>query len=127
MVEESALTAFICHLVGNYLQPTFQLLYNVIYTVKRQTNKNAHPLSISWFSKWWAQSGLHKIKTKPLARLRITAQIEKDIRIWFKDYNRTLRKYNIKKQNIINFDEAGFRIGCPKGQEVIVLIEIKEV
>jgi hypothetical protein len=37
------------------------------------------------------------------------------------------RKYKISRKDIWNFDEIGFRVGCPKGQEVYVPLEIKEV
>jgi hypothetical protein len=125
--QVSALHTFICHLVGNYLQPTFQLLYNVICTIKRGSALNPLPPSISWFSKWWKASGLHYVKTKPLARVRITAQVEKEVREWFKDYNRTIRKYKIKRRDIINFDKAGFQIGYPRGQQILIPEHISEV
>jgi hypothetical protein len=88
---------------------------------------NPLPLSISWFSKWWKASGLYYIKTKPLARVRITAQVEKEVREWFKDYNKTIHKYKIKRRDIINFDKAGFWIGYPKGQKILVPEHIQEV
>jgi hypothetical protein len=33
----------------------------------------------------------------------------------------------IKRKNVINFDEAGFRVGCSKGQSILVPDDIKEV
>ena len=123
----TALQTFICQLVRNFLQPTFQLIYNVICAIKRSHDKRFKAPSISWFSKWWKQSRLHQIKTKPLAWIRLSAQDAEEVRKWFKDYRATLQKYKIKKQNIINFDKAGFRIGCPKGQYILVLEHIKEV
>ena len=36
-------------------------------------------------------------------------------------------EYDIKKKNIINFDKAGFRIGCPRGQQLLVPTDIQEV
>src|SRR5947209_11716765 len=39
-----------------------------------------------------------------------------------------LAKRKIKKgRNIYNFDESGVQIGCPKGEEVVVPIEVKEL
>jgi hypothetical protein len=47
---------------------------------------------------------------------------------WFDKYKATLVKYSIRKgKNIHNIDESGVRVGCPKGEEVIIPIEIKEM
>ncbi|EKD12102.1 hypothetical protein MBM_09739 [Drepanopeziza brunnea f. sp. 'multigermtubi' MB_m1] len=71
-------------------------------------------------------SGLYKIKTKPLARIRISAQDTNAVHKWFKSYRRTLKKMNIRLKDIINFDETGFRIGCPRRTEVLVPGSIQE-
>lgn len=46
---------------------------------------------------------------------------------WFQAYRETLRKFKIKKKNIYNFDEAGFRVGCARGEEILVPLDIREV
>ena len=33
---------------------------------------------------------------------------------------------NIRRRDLWNFDEAGFRIGCLKGQEILVPNDVKE-
>jgi hypothetical protein len=38
-----------------------------------------------------------------------------------------LEKYKIVPKDIYNFDETGFRVGCPKGEEIYVPQEVKEV
>jgi hypothetical protein len=45
----------------------------------------------------------------------MSAQQEQEIIQWFKEYWVTVRKYGIKRRNIMNFDEAGFQVGCFKG------------
>jgi hypothetical protein len=45
----------------------------------------------------------------------LTAQDEQEVKRWFKEYHKTLGEYGIKRRNIVNFDEAGFRVGCAKG------------
>lgn len=43
-------------------------------------------------------------------------------------YRQMIDQYNIKKKkNIPNFDEAGFRIGCPKGQSILIPADIQVV
>ena len=45
---------------------------------------------------------------------------------WFDDYKYALKTLNIRKRrNILNFDEAGFRIGCMKKHEILVPLDIK--
>jgi hypothetical protein len=47
---------------------------------------------------------------------------------WFDKYRTILVKYNIKRgKNIYNIDELGVRVRCPKGEEVVVSIEVKEM
>ena len=56
---------------------------------------------------------LYKIKTKPLAVVRYMAGQVKDVEAWFADYRVVHRELNMKNKR--NFDEAGFRVGCMKG------------
>ena len=60
--------------------------------------------------------------------IQFTAAQAKDIENWFDNYQRVLRRLGIKyKKNIINFDEARFRVGCMKGHEILMPLDIKEV
>ena len=71
---------------------------------------------------------MHTITTKPIARDRVDTYNEKDIEEWFDKYRTTLAKYGIKRgKNIHNMDKSGARVGCPKGEEVVVPIEVKEM
>jgi hypothetical protein len=71
---------------------------------------------MAWFLGWWKSNELHKIKSKPLAVIQLTAQQEQKVKKWFKAYTATLVRYKIKKKNIVNFNKAGFCVGCAKGQ-----------
>jgi hypothetical protein len=105
-----------------------QLIYNAICNLKRAQNPiDFRSPSLSWFRKWWKQNDLHRIKAKPLAAVRLTAQREEEVIQWFKEYRATMKKYGIKRRNIVNFDEAGFCVGCPKGQYLLVPADILEV
>ena len=51
----------------------------------------------------------------------------KDVKSGFTDYRMIFRELNIKnKFNIINIDEAGFRVGCMKGPEILVPTDVNE-
>jgi hypothetical protein len=56
----------------------------------------------------------------------LIAQDEQEVQKWFKEYHKTLREYSIRRKNIVNFDEAGFRVGCAKGQWILVPEDILE-
>ncbi|RFU30219.1 hypothetical protein B7463_g6116, partial [Scytalidium lignicola] len=124
--QEKAVYAFIKSYLENRQVPTKEIVFKAICFVQKQHGKPSP--SFNWFGKWWKkQLGLHKIKTKPIARNRITAQDHEDVKEWFHNYKITLKKYNIQRQDLYNFDESGFRIGCPKGVEVLVPIEVTEL
>lgn len=123
-----AIHDFIRSLLTYQIQPTHTLVFNAICHLKRaQEPNNFKAPTLRWFRTWWKDSGLHKIKSKPLAIIRITAQQEEDVRRWFRKYTATLKQYKIMRKNILNFDEAGFRVGCAKGEEILVPLDIHEV
>jgi hypothetical protein len=103
------------------------LVFRSIYALKKASNPSAKPPSKVWYGNWWKENRLHKIKSKPLAANRIIAQEEAQIRLWFKENIRTIEEMGIQKKNILNFDETGFRIGCPKGQTLLVPEDVQEV
>lgn len=96
-------------------------------TLRKHHNPQYKPPSSAWFYKWYKENGLHRIKTKPIAVVRFTAQQEKEVLDWFKVYHQYRQEYKIKGDRIDNFDEGGFRIGCPKGHDLLVPEEVREV
>ena len=50
-----------------------------------------------------------------------------DVRSWFRKYKDFCEEIGVKKEDIYNFDEVGFRVGVALGQEVLVPSHIKEV
>jgi hypothetical protein len=56
----------------------------------------------------------------------LTAQDEQDVKRWFKKYKETIIEYKIKQKNIVNFDKARFRVGCPKGIYILVPLDVVE-
>jgi hypothetical protein len=59
--------------------------------------------------------------------VRIEAQDIQVVKDWFIAYRELLDKYQFQAKDIYNFDETGFRVGCARGTEVLVPIEVKEV
>jgi hypothetical protein len=115
------------YLEYNFL-PTPEDIRTVITHIREREGKA--PLSEKWFSTFWTRRGLHKIKTKPIAVVRVTAQDKKEVIEWFEGedgYFEAIYKYDIHDNHIHNFDETGVRISCPHGIEVVVPIKVKEL
>ena len=123
--QEQSINLFIQSYLNHGLLPTKGVLLSAITRLRALENKP--PPSASWFQKWWKTQPLHKIKTKPIARVRITAQDQEEVRQWFRRYREVLREYKISRGNVWNFDETGFRVGCPKGKEIYIPLDVKEV
>ena len=81
-----------------------------------------------WFKIQWKKHKLHKIKAKSIPTKQFTAAQENNVQTWFKQYQKVLKDLEIRrKKNIINFDEASFRVGCLKGYEILVPVDVKKV
>lgn len=128
--QVEAVHHFIQSLLAYGIQPLLMIVFNAIVGLKRVQSgnpKEKEPCT-QWFSTWWKKNDLHKIKTKPLATVRFTAAQEKDIKEWFREYRKALETLQIKdKKNLINFDEAGFRVGCMKGHQILVPKDVSKV
>jgi hypothetical protein len=123
--QEWSINVFIQSYLNHGLLPTKGVLISAITRLRALENKP--PPSASWFQKWWKTQPLHKIKTKPIARVRITAQDKDEVSQWFVKYKEVVKKHEVSRKDIWNFDETGFRIGCPKGEEIYVPLDVKEV
>src|ERR1700761_1134398 len=121
--QEKAIHSFIRSLLQFSIQPTHGVVYNAICGLKAKEKKP----SLGWFKKWYHKAGLHTITTKPIAVVRVTAAQINEVERWFQQYRVNLAKYQIKTKNIYNFDEVGFRVGCARGQQILVPLDIREV
>ena len=96
--QEQSLHQFIRSYLDHSLLPTKGVILSAITRLRALENKP--PPSDSWFRKWWKTQPLHKIKTKPIARVRITAQDQEEVRQWFARYRQVLREYRISRSNV---------------------------
>jgi hypothetical protein len=42
-------------------------------------------------------------------------------------YKEVVKKFEISRKDIWNFNKTRFRISCPKGEEIYVPLDVKEV
>jgi hypothetical protein len=101
-------------------------LHSVAESILRRSlssdeQENMAPLGDRWAKRFMAKHKLKKTKQKPIELARKEAHSPTSIRQWFAELERTLRKYNIRPQNLWNFDETGFRIGIGGSQWVITM------
>jgi hypothetical protein len=78
--QENSLNGFIRSYLDHGLLPTKGVLLSAIKHLRGLENKP--PPSNSWFQKWWKTQPLHKITTKPIALVRITAQDKEEVSQW---------------------------------------------
>src|SRR5258705_451573 len=104
--QEQSINLFIQSYLNHGLLPTKGVLISAITRLRALENKP--PPSASWFQKWWKTQPLHKIKTKPIARVRITAQDKDEVSQWFVKYKEVVKKHEVSRKDIWNFEESGF-------------------
>ncbi|KAI9670472.1 MAG: hypothetical protein M1829_004795 [Trizodia sp. TS-e1964] len=122
--ESYAVHRFIGDLLDHQILPTWQTIYSAVCALKRDEGREAP--STSWLTKWWKNAELHRIKTKPIAAVRYTAQDSTQISEWFEDFNRIVNELDIDRAKLWNFDEARFQVGCSKSQDILVPEDIQE-
>jgi hypothetical protein len=67
------------------------------------------------------------LQTKPIARVRVSAADLEEVRDWFYSFQTWCEERGIKPKDVLNFDEAGFRVGVALGEEIVVPAYVKEV
>src|SRR5271168_130121 len=112
------------------LGATKKMVFAAIAHLKAQEIPAKPAPSWRWFQKWLrSNASLHTIKAKPINKHRIDVHTEEDIKKWFENELRPVLKHrNITHaKDIFNMDETGARVGCPKGEEVVVPTELNEL
>ena len=67
------------------------------------------------------------LKTKPIALVRVTAADYEEVKDWFHSFQAFCEKINVQPGNIMNFDEASFRVRVAPREEIVVPVYVKEV
>lgn len=79
---------------------------------------STYTVSVSWTTRFIKRTGCLRHRTKPLSAERKAAQKRADIELHFEKFRRRYQELRMKPENLHNFDETGFRIGCLSGQIV---------
>ena len=67
------------------------------------------------------------LKTKPIARVRVSAADIEEVTEWFKGFTTWCKEREIEAGDILNFNEAGFWVGVAPSKDIVVPAYVKEV
>src|SRR5438045_1217748 len=132
VLSEAQVTAIYKYVEESYMQgygATKSMVFAAIGFLKEKEVPPQKAPSWRWFQLFLkAHPELFRtIKTKPIARARVTASDINEVTAWFQEWISFCTKHNIEPENILNFDEAGFRVGVAPGEEIIVPTYVVEV
>jgi hypothetical protein len=127
--QEDAILSYCFNQWEQGLGATKRMVFQAITFLKTHESPPKEGPSWRWFAIWLHKvPTLHTIKTKPIAYERVESHTEESIKEWFEGLRETQEKYGIRKaKRVLNMDESGARLACPRSEEVIVPINCKEL
>jgi hypothetical protein len=80
------------------------------------------PPSWRWFQTFMKDRPelFRTLKTKAIARVRVTAADVEEVKDWFNGFRTWCKERDIQPGDVLNFDEAGFRVGVAPGEDIVV-------
>jgi hypothetical protein len=132
VLSESQVEAIYKYVEDSYLRgygATKSMVFAAIGFIKEKEDPPQKAPSWRWFQLFLkAHPELFRtLKTKPIARVRVTASDINEVTAWFQEWMSFCTQHSIQPENILNFDEAGFRVGVAPGEEIIVPPYVVEV
>jgi len=67
------------------------------------------------------------LKTKAIAQVRVTAADVEEVKDWFNSFRVRCKERDIQLGDVLNFNEAGFRVSVVLGEEIVVPAYVIEV
>jgi hypothetical protein len=132
VLSDMQLDAIYKYVEDSYLSgygATKAMVYAAIGCLKANQLPAKEPPSWRWFQIFIKEHSdlFRALKTKAIARVRVTAADIEEVKDWFNGFRTWCEKHNIQPGDVLNFDEAGFRVGVAPGEEIIVPAYVKEV
>jgi hypothetical protein len=105
------------------------MVYAAIGCLRANQIPEKEPPSWRWFQIFMKNHPelFRTLKTKPIARVRVSAADVEEVKEWFHGFRAFCESLGIKARDVLNFDEAGFRVGVAPGEEIIVPAYVHEV
>ena len=132
MLSEAQIAVIYKYVEDSYLQgyrATKSMVFTAIGFVKEKEIPPQKAPSWRWFQQFLKVHPqlFQIIKMKPIAQAHVTAGDINEVTKWFGEWTLFCMKHNIQPENILNFDEAGFRVGVAPGEDIIVPTYVVEV
>lgn len=132
MLSDAQVEAIFKYVENSYLSgygATKAMVYAAIGCLKANQLPPKEPPSWRWFQIFMKEHPdlFRTLKTKAIARVRISAADVEEVKDWFNGFYTWCMEHNIQPRDILNFDEAGFRVGVAPGEEIVVPAYVKEV
>jgi hypothetical protein len=118
---ELAIISFIETLERGLVPASITTIEEAVNTIRKRMDPTARPASQSWIRLFMKRfPNLYVKKTEPLEVQRKNAHDPQAIRKWFREYEGAIKKFNLQRFDIWNFDETGFRIGWLGKTKVVI-------
>jgi hypothetical protein len=132
MLSNAQVDAIYKYVEDSYLSgygATKAMVYAAIGCLKANQIPVKEPPSWRWFQIFMKEHPklFRTLKTKAIARVRVTAADVEEVKDWFHGFRTFCKEHDIEPGDVLNFDEAGFRVGVAPGEEIVVPAYVKEV
>jgi DDE superfamily endonuclease/Tc5 transposase DNA-binding domain len=121
-VQEDALLYWIKFLDNSGFPPTKSMVVSYANQIRRRDQSGAPHLSVKWGARWLkAQraNGLFVKKIKSIEAKRQAAFDRPSIAKWFEKLHKAIVENGLQSDDILNFDETGYRIGVAGDQDIV--------
>jgi hypothetical protein len=132
MLSDTQVEAIYKYVEDSYLSgygATKAMVYAAIGCLKANQLPAKEPPSWRWFQIFMKEHPdlFRTLKTKAIARVHVTAADVEEVKDWFNGFRTWCKEHDIQPRDVLNFDEAGFRVGVALGEEIVVPTYVKEV
>jgi hypothetical protein len=132
MLSDAQVDAIYKYVEDSYLSgygATKAMVYAAIGCLKANQLPPKEPPSWRWFQIFMKEHPdlFHTLKTKAIARVRVSAADVEEVKNWFDGFHIWCEEHDIQPGDVLNFNEAGFRVGVAPGEEIVVPTYVKEV
>jgi hypothetical protein len=132
MLSDTQVEAIYKYVEDSYLSgygATKAMVYAAMGCLKANEIPLKEPPSWQWFQTFMKDhlDLFRTLKTKAIARVRVTAADVEEVKNWFDGFRTWCEEHDIQPRDVLNFDEAGFRVGVALGEEIVVPTFVKEV
>ena len=132
ILSEAQIEALYKYVDDSYLSrygATKAMVYAAVGCLKANEIPTKNPPTWRWFQTFIKDHPelFRTLKTKAIARVRVTAADVEEVKDWFNSFRTWCEENNILPGDVLNFDEAGFRVGVALGEEIVVPAYVKEV